>query len=211
MRDVSFPDAIFAGHQLEMEAPRSADVRWLSELARKAAPTADPQFQITNESDWRKLITAEDIVCAKTRDGRIAGIYATNQFSSVRDPATLAPIRAAHSVLCNRYKLSERNVSFGAVTLIDNTWQFSDLRSHLLRALLRQVGFRYRYLFTAVRKNSLSEMHLLPNEGWRCFHEEDDTCYMMLDVARALRQLASTLVLRIPNRTESASANATRA
>jgi hypothetical protein len=198
MQDIHFPGATLANQELAIDTPRLSDVPRLSDLTHGLARTVDTDsFRCPQtEAAWRSLIQAEDIVCAKTRDGRLAGFYATNQFALLHSAEELPAVRAAHNVLCNRFKLPNQKVSFGAQAIIDLPQQNSDLRSHLLRALLRQVGLRYRYLFTVIGKNDLSEMQTLPREGWRCFHEEDDACYMMLDVAKGLRHLASQLILR---------------
>jgi hypothetical protein len=50
------------------------------------------------------------------------------------------------------------------------------------------------------RKDDPIELQTLQLQGWRCFQEEDDVCYLMLDVAKALRGLASQIVLRMPPR-----------
>jgi hypothetical protein len=204
MQDIQFLDANLANQELGIDTPRLEDVPRLTELTRRLARTAETQSFRCPQTDaaWRSLIEAEDMVCAKTRDGRLAGFYAANQFALVHSADELPAVRAAHNVLCNRFKLPNQKVSFGAQAVIDLSRQNSDLRSHLLRALLRHVGLRYRYLFTAIEKSDLSEMQILPREGWRCFHEEDDACYMMLDVAKALRSLATHLLLRIPTSSE---------
>jgi hypothetical protein len=202
MQDMLFLDTEFANHGLLIEKPRLSDVHFLSDLIKRSSLNAGAQHEHfpQNDSAWRSLIAAENIVIARTHDGRLAGFYATNQFALVHQPEELHRLRAAHNVLCNRFKLSDQKVSFGAQVLIDLPWQSSDLRPYLLRTLLRMVGLRYRFLFNVVKKDNLFEMRALPREGWRCFHEEDDTCYMMLDVAKALRLLASNLMLRIPNK-----------
>lgn len=188
-------------HDLTIEPARPSDIPRILEMAKRSIANANlQQCRLpANEAAWSSLLAMQSIVCARTRDGRIAGLYATNQFSLVYDAEELLPLRAAHSVLCNRFKLADQNVSFGSVAVIDAPWHNSDLREHLLRDLLRMVGLRYRRLFTVTRKDNLFEMHALPREGWRCFHEEDETCYMMLDVAKTLRMLASQLMLRIPS------------
>jgi hypothetical protein len=209
-------DMLFLGaglHELAIGAPRLSDIPRIADLVKRSAVNAT-MHQVrfpANEDVWRSLFATQSIVCAKTRDGRIAGLYATNQFSLVYDADELLPLRAAQSVLCNRFKLLDKNVSFGSLAVIDLPWHNSDLREHLLRDLLRMVGLRYRCLFTVVKKDSLSEMQTLPREGWRCFHEEDDACYMMLDVAKALRSLATHLVMRIPNRPVESSVRQNRA
>jgi hypothetical protein len=141
------------------------------------------------------LIEAEDIVCARMKDGRLAGFYAANQFDLIDYERERPQVRAAHNVLCNRFKLQANKVSFGAQAVMDLAPQNSNLRGQLLRELLRRVGLRFRYLFTEVQKADAVELQALEAEGWRCFHEEDEACYMMLDVAKALRTLASALIL----------------
>ena len=213
MQDILSLGATLANQELAIDTPRLSDIPRLAELVSRIASTTATQSVRCPQTDatWRSLIEAQDIVCAKTRDGRLAGFYATNQFALVPPAEEQPAVRAAHSVLCNRFKLSDQKVSFGAQAVIDPTREPSDLRSHLLRALLRHVGLRYRYLFTMIEKNRLSEMQILPREGWRCFHEEDDACYMMLDVAKALRSLATHLVLRIPNRSHDSLVRQSRA
>ena len=212
MQDTQYLGAGLANPELAIDTPRLSDISRLSELTHSPMRPAEAQsFRSPHtEAEWRSLIQAEDIVCAKTREGRVAGFYATNQLALIHSTDELPEIRAAHNVLCNRFKLAHERVSFGAQSVIDLARQNSDLRSHLLRALLRNVGLRYRYLFTAVRKENQSELQLLPAEGWRCFHEEDHACYMMLDVARALRTLASQLTLRIPTSLDRPSPRANR-
>jgi len=194
-----------------IDVPRLNDIPRLIELTKRLAATAGlhtyrcPQ----TEPDWRLLIEAEDIVCARMKDGRLAGFYAANQFDLVDYEKDRPQVRAAHNVLCNRFKLPTKKVSFGAQAVIDLAPQHTHLRSQLLRELLRRVGLRYRYLFTEVPKENAAELQVLESEGWRCFHEEDEACYMMLDVARALRSLATHLVLHFPDRPEKRPASAT--
>lgn len=183
-----------------IDVPRLHDIPRLVELTKRLSATAGlhafrcPQ----TESDWRLLIEAEDIVCARMKDGRLAGFYAANQFDLVDYEKDRPQVRAAHNVLCNRYKLQNNKVSFGAQAVVDLSPQHTNLRGQLLRELLRRVGLRFRYLFTEVQKANAVELQALTNEGWRCFHEEDEACYMMLDVAKALRSLASSLILQSP-------------
>jgi hypothetical protein len=151
------------------------------------------------ESLWDALVQSGDVVCARSGEGRILGYYAADQFRHLDDESSLAPARAARSVLCNRFKFAEQTVAFGAVALIETRLHNSDLRLRLLRELLRALGYRYRCLFNMVEKSNVEEIDAELREGWRCFHEEDDACYMMLDVAKALRQLASSLLLHMPN------------
>ena len=152
------------------------------------------------EEAWRYLISSGDVVCAKGADGHIAGVYATNQFAKTQDAEALQSARAARNVLCNRFRYSEELVAFGSIALVERRLPHSEVRLRMLRELLRSAGYRYRCLFNVVEKSNPEEMNLLPLEGWRCFHEEDDACYMMLDIAKGLRQLASSLVLPMPQR-----------
>jgi hypothetical protein len=185
-----------------IETARSADIPRLIEITTERSIQRD-RFPVGHAS-WNTLIKAHDVVCATAIDGRVAGYYAINQLSLVYEPSQLHELRSAHNVLCNRFRISHSTVSFGAQVVIHPAWQLTDLRTHLLRALLRTVGLRYRCLFTEVKKNNADEMQMLPREGWRCFHEEDEVCYMMLDVAKVLRQLASRLLLlRLPKQPES--------
>ncbi len=211
MQDSFATGARLTSFEPTIDIPRLHDIPRLVELTKRLSQTAGlhafrcPQ----TESDWRLLIEAEDIVCARMRDGRLAGFYAANQFDLVDYEKNRPQVRAAHNVLCNRFKLLSNKVSFGAQAVVDLAPQHGQLRSQLLRELLRRVGLRYRYLFTEVQKNNAEEMQALTGEGWRCFHEEDEACYMMLDVAKALRSLATHLVLHFPERPEKPSARAT--
>ncbi len=191
------PGARLASPEPIIEVPRLQDILRLIELTKRLSVTAGlHEFRCPQtESDWRLLIEAEDIVCARMKDGRLAGFYAANQFDLVDYEKDRPQVRAAHNVLCNRFKLPNNKVSFGAQAVVDLAPQHSNLRGQLLRELLRRVGLRYRYLFTEVQKENATELQALTGEGWRCFHEEDEACYMSLDVAKALRSLASTLVL----------------
>jgi hypothetical protein len=143
------------------------------------------------------VIPTENAVCARARDGSLAGFYLVNHLGLLESSEA---VHAALNVLCNRFKLLSQSVAFGAQAAIESRFQHSDLRLHLLRALLRNVGLRYRYLFTSVNKNDAFEMLALPSEGWRCFHEEDEVCYMALNVSQTLRQLPSRLMLRPPRK-----------
>jgi hypothetical protein len=197
-----------------IETARPADIPRLVDFTSKRTMLPSQQWERlpVGHASWQTLIKAHDLVCATAFDGTIAGYYAINQFSLVSEPSQLHELQSAHNVLCNRFRLSHSDVSFGAQVVIHPAWQLTDLRIHLLRALLRTVGLRFRYLFTEVRKNNADEMLILPREGWHCFHEEDEVCYMMLNVAKALRQLASRLLLlRLPNRPESSLPQATHA
>lgn len=198
MRDTPFFSPSLENQELTIAAPRLSDLPAITQFIKRTASIAGPNP--LPESVVRSLLQAEDMVSARTHDGRILGYYAINHFALLGSDKSQPAIRAAHNVLCNRFKLPGQRVSFGADALIDISRQTSDLRAHLLRALLRHVGLRYRYLFTVIDKNDAFEMQALPAEGWRCFHEEDATCYMMLDIAKALRLLASSLILQTPPR-----------
>jgi len=191
------PGARLASPEPNIDVPRLDEIPLLIELTKRLASTAGMhEFRCPQtKSDWGLLIEAEDIVCARTRDGRLAGFYAANQFDLVDYERDRPQIRAAHNVLCNRFRLQTNKVSFGAQAVVDLAPQHNNLRGKLLRELLRRVGLRYRYLFTESQKDNAAELGALVAEGWRCFHEEDEACYMMLDVAKALRTLASTLIL----------------
>lgn len=160
------------------------------------------------EPHWRSLLEAEDIVCAEAPDKSIAGVQITNHYGFLSDAERVRELRAAMNVLCNRFKLSQSSIAFGSQSLIVSEFETTDLRHHLLRSLLRTVGFRYRHLFSVCPKNNPLELNTLQSQGWRCFQEEDDRCYLMLDVAKALRGLASQLVLRIPPRAQRVAARA---
>lgn len=212
MQDSFLPGG-YSKHDLNFAVPRLHDIPQLQEFTARLTPGAglQPLHCPRTEADWRKLIEAQDIVCATTREGRLAGFYATNHFDLLDFEKERPQVRAAHNVLCNRYRLPNQKVSFGAQAVADVTPQNVDLRSQLLRELLRSVGLRYRYLFTVVDKENSAEMRCLSAEGWRCFHEEDEACYMMLDVARALRSLATHLILHFPDRPAKRTAGATSA
>jgi hypothetical protein len=170
-----------------------------------ARPSNAPQLIVgaknlgITEPNWRALIATGSVVIA-TESQTLAGVYLVDHYSLTYTGELLHDLRAARSVLCNRFKLSEENVAFGAEAVIAPEWQVGDLRSHLLRALLRTIGLRYRHVFRFCRKDDPAELETLKGEGWRCFQEEDETCYLMLDVAKALRGLASRLMLRFPPR-----------
>lgn len=192
MQDLAFPGADLNGHPLTMGVLRSSDLTSLLAFTNKVVPSLS-----IGEAQWRALIAAEYLVCARTPTGDIVGLYAANHLAF--DGSTHGTeLRAVLNVLCNRFKLDEHTVAFGAVAAVDPRFGASSLRLHLLRALLRTVGLRCRHLFTFVNKNDLFEMNALPSEGWRCFFEEDDTCYMALNVSRTLRQLPSRLMLGLP-------------
>ena len=146
---------------------------------------------------WRKLIADGTAVCA--RNGAMAiGFYAANHLSLVTENRQLQELRAAMSVLCNRFKLAEQQIAFGARAVVVAEHAPNDLRAQMLRTLLRNIGFRYQHLFTFCRKQNPAELEMLVHEGWRCVQEEDDVCYLTLDIARTLRRLASELLLRAP-------------
>jgi len=176
---------------LAIEKPRPGDLFALTTFSKSLGFT---------EQMWRSLERAGNVVCARTRTGRIDGFYVANHYALHREEITMRGLRSAMNVLTNRFKLAPANVAFGAQTVIAPEWQDSNLRRHLLRALLRTVGLRYRHLFCACGKTEVREMQVLDDEGWRCFQEEDETCYFTLDVAKALRGLASQLMMRAPNR-----------
>ncbi|HVZ15858.1 MAG TPA: hypothetical protein VG897_01980 [Terriglobales bacterium] len=152
------------------------------------------------ESGWRSLLAAENVVGAKSPDSSIVGLHIANHYSLIYEGEQLRQLRAAASVLCNRFKLDQSSIAFGSQSVIVPEFTITDLREHLLRSLLRTVGFRYRHLFSFCRKNDPEELETLQLQGWRCYQEEDDVCYLMLNVAKTLRGLASQLVLRIPPR-----------
>jgi hypothetical protein len=200
---------ILEDRELAIESLHSGEVPSLLRFTTRCSIEA-PHQRIhlpAGEEAWRTLAAAGNAVCAKSRDGRIVAVYATNQFAPMQDAEVLQAARAAQNVLCNRYRYSPETVAFGAVTLVDRRLAQSEVRLRMLRELLRSVGYRYRCLFTVVEKTNQDEMNLLPAEGWRCFHEEDDACYMMLEVAKGLRQLASSLVLPMPPRPAARAAN----
>ena len=206
MDEVVFLGAARANRELVIDSPRLPDIPALVELSARFYRHSATQRKnfgyvpaIMNEAAWKSSIAVGDVVCAKARDGRVAGFYTANQYALIYGGEELRALRAAQSILCNRYKLAEENVSLGAQVVIDVPWQGSGLRPHLLRALLRNVGLRYRYLFSMVKKDNPRALASLPGDGWRCFHEEDDARYEMLNVARALRMLASRLVLQLPD------------
>jgi hypothetical protein len=203
MQPLPFPRTLELAEPI-IQTARPADISRLIEFTQKLASVPGLQSERfpAGQSSWQTLIKAQDVVCATATDGRLMGYYAVNQLSLVYSTDELIELRSAHSVACNRFRVESANVSFGAQTAIYPGSQSNDLRVLLLRSLLRTVGLRYRFLFTEVNKNNVEEMAALPREGWRCFHEEDDVCYMILDVAKTLRQLASRLVLRLPNRPE---------
>ena len=187
MGEAKFSGWLAQQQEFEIASPRLSDVSQLLITAK--------HFGI-EESGWRSLIAGGDVVCATTSS--ITGLYVADHYSFTCEGDRLHELQAARSVLCNRFKLVEENVAFGAEAVIGPEWQGSDLRSHLLRALLRNVGLRYKHLFRFCLKSDPSELETLESEGWRCYQEEDKTCYLVLDVAKALRELATKLVLRFP-------------
>ena len=147
---------------------------------------------------WRSLIADGNSVCAKDERNKIVGFSAANHLPLISDDGHLHEFRAAMAVLCNRFKLDEGHIAFGAQTVIAAPYETTNLRAQLMRALLRNIGLRYRDLFMFCKKQNSGELETLLWEGWRCFQEEDEVCYLTLDVAKTLRRLASELVLRAP-------------
>lgn len=152
-----------------------------------------------DDSGWRSLIRAQTVVCAQTPSGQLAGVYVANHYALSEPDDRLQALRAAMNVLCNRFRLDPSSVAFGAEAFIPSAGSprmaAANLRAHLLRGLLRSVGLRYRYLFSFCPNQEGAELYARQNEGWRCFQEEDDGCYLMLDAAHTLRALASRLIL----------------
>lgn len=166
--------------------PRPSDI---SSILRLAADLG------LDQKAWRSALAAQNLVCAKSVAG-IAGVYVASHYSLAYDGDRLRELRAARNVLCNRFKLAEENVSFGAQAVIAADWQEGDLRGHLLRALLRNVGLRYHHLFRFCRKDNPLELYALQREGWRCYQEEDDTASrLVLRSAVARMPLASKAAL----------------
>lgn len=175
--------------QLAIEPPRPADLPNIRKLAQELH---------LDENAWRSLMAAKNVVCAKALGGMLAGLYVANHYPLAYTGDELHELRSGLNVFINRFKVADSSVAFGAQPVIAPDWQTGELRGHLLRALLRSVGLRYRHLFSFCRKDNPIELHALQAEGWRCYQEEDETCYMVMDVAKVLRGLASTLVLRLP-------------
>jgi hypothetical protein len=167
----------------------------LSDIPRLAALSKDPPL---TEESWRRLVNSSSVVSSNTAGA--AGIYLADHYSLAFEDDRLRELQAARNVLCNRFKLGEHTVAFGAHCVVAPEWRDTDLRSQLLRSLLRMIGFRRRHLFRFCRKDDPAELDTLKFEGWRCFQEEDETCYFMLDVAKALRGLSTRLALRFPPR-----------
>ncbi len=193
-RNSSFPETLAA----TIEQTHPTDVPALLSFS----------FGAVSESAWQQIVSHGDAVLARDNNGTIVGYYLVNQLAHSADTSLQERLLAARNVLCNRFKFDERVVTFGAHVQIGAAWEGTPLRPQLLRELLRSIGLRYRCLFTVVQLSARIEMEALTSEGWRCFREEDDVCYMMLDVARTLRQLASTLVLHFPHRAEEPKASA---
>ena len=176
-----------------IEPARPADLAKLLTL-----PQSLPQ------AAWQSAIARENVVCAWTNERLQMGAYVADHYSEAFEGDRLRTLQAAFNVMSNRLKLDEATVAFGARALISPIYlDAGDLRGHLLRALLRTVGLRYRHLFGFCSKQNPDELSALQQEGWRCFHEEDEMCYLTLDVAKTLRMLASRLALRMPARSHS--------
>jgi hypothetical protein len=174
----------FAGEDFFFEPPRAADIPRLALLAKDSS---------LDDSAWRSLIAARNVISAKTPEGEIVGACVANHYPLIYRGAEFHDLRAGLNVLCNRFKLADAGIAFGAMTAIAPGHDATELRSYLLRALLRTIGLRYHHLFCFCRKDNPLELHALEAEGWRCFQEEDENCYFILEVARALRELASRL------------------
>jgi len=187
MGEAKFSGWLSQQQEFEIASPRLSDVSQILVTAKHLG---------IDESGWRSLISGGEVVCATTSS--ITGLYLADHYSFGYEADRVRELQAARSVLCNRFKLAEEKVAFGAEAVIGPEWQGSDLRSHLLRALLRNVGLRYKHLFRFCRKDDPAELEALKSEGWRCFQEEDETCYLVLDVAKVLRELATKLLLRFP-------------
>jgi len=173
----------------EIAPARLSDIPQLAALAKHLSIT---------EQDWRRVIHSSSAVAAKT--GSALGLYVADHYALAYDGERLRELQAARNVLCNRFKLSEHTVAFGADCVVAPAWRDTDLRSQMLRSLLRMIGFRRRHLFRFCQKNDPAELEALNAEGWRCFQEEDDYCYFVLDVAKALRGLSTRLALKFPPR-----------
>jgi len=147
---------------------------------------------------WRSLIADGNSVCAKDSSNQIVGFYAANHLRLISDDGQFHELRSAMNVLCNRFKLEANHIAFGAQSVVATSHEGSNLRAQMLRALLRNIGLRYQHLFTFCKKQNSGELDALLWEGWRCFQEEDEVCYLTLDAAKTLRRLASELLLRAP-------------
>ena len=176
---------------LVIEKPRPGDIFALATFSKGLGFT---------ESMWRSLERAGNVVCARHRSGRIDGFYIAHHYSVHREEYEIRHLRAGLNVLINRSHLDPTSVAFGAQSAVAEAWQDSELRLHLLRGLLRSVGLRYRHLFCCCRTDEFAEINRLRHEGWRCYQEEDEMCFFDLDVAKALRGLASSLMLKAPAR-----------
>jgi hypothetical protein len=176
----------FSGEDFLFEPPRPADIPKLAQLAKHSG---------LDDSAWRSVLAARNAICAKTPEGKIVGLCIANHYSLIYHGEEFRNLRAGLNILCNRFKLADTAIAFGAQTFISAAHGSAELRGHLLQELLRAVGLRYHHLFRSCRKDDSLELHLLQEEGWRCFQEEDDTCHLMLDVAKTLRGLASRFVL----------------
>jgi hypothetical protein len=176
-----------------------SDVLELASLTEAGSTLrVDLALRYPNKETWRTLVAGENVVCARNERHRLVGLYAVNVLPAVFLGSELREARRALNKLSNRLKLADAAIGFGTLSCIATECQQSDLRLQLLRALLRMVGYRYRYLFDRVLKIDDAEIRWHSIEGWRCFHEEDEPSYLMLDAARALRLLASRLTLRSP-------------
>ena len=175
--------------QITFEAPRLSHLPDLMDLA-SALPL--------DECAWRSLIGAGNVICAIDPIGRPVAIYVVNHYPALYSGDQFHQFRSAFNVLCNRFRFSDTSVAFGAQQ-ITTPGLAPELASHLLRAALRHIGFRYRHLFAICSKKRPAELSDLEQQGWRCFQEEDETCYLFLDIAKTLRRLASTLVLSMPH------------
>ena len=167
-----------------IETTRLSDLRAVLELSETLGFSGQA---------WRKLIAGGTAVCARDGDA-VVGFYTANHLSLIYQAPQLEELRAAMRVLCNRFKLAEELIAFGALSVVAVPYGSTNLRAQMLRALLRSVGLRYQRLFTYCRKQDPAELDTLVREGWRCFQEEDETCYLTLEVGKTLRRLASELV-----------------
>lgn len=175
------------GSSLQIDITRLSDLRGLLDLSEALGFSGQT---------WRKVIADSTAVCAKDAGGIVGFCVANHLPFTCGDQ--LHELRAAMAVLSNRFRLDEANIAFGAQTVVAAPYETTNLRAQMLRALLRTIGLRYQHLFTFCRKQDSAELDTLLWEGWRCFQEEDATCYLALDVAKTLRRLASELVLRAP-------------
>jgi hypothetical protein len=174
----------FSAEEFLFEPPRPSDIPKLIAVAEGSG---------LDGSAWRSLIAARNVICAKTVAGEIVGVCLANHYSLIYQGEEFHRLRAGFSVLCNRFRLSDTSIAFGAQIFVAAVHESTELRGHLLQELLRAVGLRYHHLFRSCRKDNSFGLRL-QEEGWRCFQEEDETCYLMLDVAKTLRGLASRFV-----------------